>query len=124
MPSPIRSWGDGPNRPTPDQFTATGAGATAGAGRMAFVSNTGRAACNVALFGLGAADAAWLHRIDSAHGNPFGLWQTMGSPPFSTPTQVTQLKSASQSTASPLRLAGAKTLTLSVESNALQALVF
>jgi hypothetical protein len=98
---------------------AVGAGSTvAGGGAMIFVSNSGRAQCNVTLTGLTsglsvrttatqptvagrsvdstARVSGWLHRIDPQHGNPRKVWQAQGSPPFPTMQQTVELKAASE----------------------------
>ena len=58
----------------------------ASSGMMIFISNTGRAQCNVTVSGLPStlapAKPAWLHRIDPQHGNPLKVWQQQGAPPF------------------------------------------
>jgi beta-xylosidase len=64
-----------------------------------------------------------LHRIDSTHGNPYGLWQTMGAPPFPTPKQATLLKAESESNANLVPLSGPRMATLYVEANALVVVV-
>jgi len=80
---------------------------------MVFVSNTGRASCNVTLnMGKWAphinssehnngsvhdgASSVMLYRIDAEHGNPVGLWESWSSPAFPTPKQVSQLKADSE----------------------------
>jgi hypothetical protein len=84
-------------------------------GAMVFVSNSGIASCNVSLSvslpnstntaaTSTAGDVqraavyqqyALLHRIDSGHGNPHGVWRAQGSPPFPKPAQLADLKEAS-----------------------------
>ena len=95
-------------------------------GSMVFVSNNGRAGCNVTLFGLGARGQAHalLHRIDSTHGNPYGLWQAWGSPSFPSLAQIKLLQAASRNTPEPFALtSGGDSAELFVEPNALLVLV-
>ena len=68
---------------------------------MIFVSNSGqRQACNITLEGLSVgSNGASLHRIDSTHGNPVGLWEKWGSPAFPTPKQVGLLMQESENEA-------------------------
>ena len=101
----------------------------ASSGRMIFVSNTGHGTCNVTLRGLQSPSqtnqpSAMLHTIDSVNGNPYGLWQSMGSPSFPTPLQTTLLKS--ESALQPTRVtlgAGGTSVMLQVEPQALLVLV-
>jgi hypothetical protein len=65
------------------RHVASSSSSSAG-GAMIFVSNSGRASCNVTLIchnllppkSSGGATTARLYRIDAKHGNPIGLWQT------------------------------------------------
>jgi len=109
--------------------------AAAPKGSMVFVSNNGRAGCNVTLSGLattrlmtgeggGGELPALLHRIDSSHGNPYGLWQAWGSPSFPSLAQIKLLQAASSNTPQPFALAvGGDSAELFVEPNALLVLV-
>ena len=86
---------------------------------MVFVSNSGKGICNVTLAGL-KARTAQLHRIAPGHGDPNGLWESWGSPPFPTPAQVAKLEEESGLKAATVGLDG---LVMQVEPNALHVLV-
>ena len=90
-------------------------------GLMIFLSNTGRGNCSVTLAGLPSTDAAFLYKIDSDNGNPYGVWQSMGSPPFPTPSQIAKLQA--ESSLRPLKSAVAGQMLFGLEPNALQVLV-
>ena len=98
--------------------TSAGSGAT---GMMIFLSNTGKANCSVTVAGLQGSSAS-LHTIDSTHGNPFGLWESWGSPPFPTLKQTAELMDASAY--HPVGVGVAKEgVLVELEPNALQVLV-
>ena len=105
---------------------------TATSGAMIFVSNGGRAGCNVSLTALPLAEqlnpdshatTAWLHRIDDTHGNPLSVWKAQGSPPFPTLKQTAELRLASEIHASSLTLGGNKDVEVYVPPNSLVVLV-
>lgn len=69
-------------------------------GCMVFVSNAGLATCRLKIQlqdwapsgdGWFGSELPW-YRIDATHGNPYGKWESMGSPHFPTPKQVAELK--------------------------------
>ena len=94
---------------------------------MIFASNSGqRQACNITLEGLSVgSNGALLHRIDSTHGNPVGLWTKWGSPAFPTPKQVRLLLQESENRVVKLSNVrpGDDQVMLSVEPLSLQVLV-
>ena len=103
-----------------DSLIVLGLNNSTGTGRMIFVANNGRGQCNVTLAGLGKRTYGWLHRIDHAHGNPYGLWQSWGSPPFPKPEQVSKLQMESSLKPTLVEL---QSLVIQLGPNALHVLV-
>lgn len=93
-------------------------------GVMIFLSNTGKENCSVTLTGLPqSAKTALLHTIDSTHGNPYGLWQSWGSPPFPTLKQTAQLREMSAFHPEAVTVEASGEMGFKLEPDALQVLV-
>ena len=103
--------------------SVTVVGNATGQGYMVFVANNGAATCAVTIDGLARHASVRLHRFDSLHGNPLGLWTRLGSPAFPTPSQIRQLKAESELQPTLLRVDGQGSLQLSLEANALAVVV-
>ena len=95
-------------------------GTSRAAGMMLFVSNEGGAPCTVTV-GLTevwhvSTTQVVVHLIDKEHGNPYGVWQQLGSPPFPTPVQAAQLRQASQINSETMELSDQTAITLTVKA--------
>ena len=102
--------------------TSTSLSDKSAGGAMIFVSNNGRAQCNVTLTGFPPhKSSGFLHRIDHDHGNPLQVWQEQGSPPFPNFQQILALKVASE--LHPHEIKVSDTFELAVPPNGLSVLV-